>query len=48
MLPLPAQPSLPPDPLLSRIVPEDLPFRHSCEGPDDMVSHSMVQSINVV
>ena len=24
--------------MLNRIVPEDLPFRHSCEGPDDMVS----------
>ena len=23
--------------MLNRIVPEDLPFRHSCEGPDDMV-----------
>ena len=26
--------------MLNRIVPEDLPFRHSCEGPDDMVSQS--------
>ena len=24
--------------MLNRIVPEDVPFRHSCEGPDDMVS----------
>ena len=24
--------------MLNRIVPEDMPFRHSCEGPDDMVS----------
>ena len=24
--------------MLNRIVPEDLPFRHSCEGPDDMVT----------
>ena len=24
--------------MLNRIVPEDLPFRHSCEGPDDMVN----------
>ena len=23
--------------MLNRIVPEDVPFRHSCEGPDDMV-----------
>ena len=27
--------------MLNRIVPEDLPFRHSCEGPDDMVRHSL-------
>lgn len=26
--------------MLNRIVPEDMPFRHSCEGPDDMVSSS--------
>ena len=26
--------------MLNRIVPEDLPFRHSCEGPDDMVSRT--------
>ena len=25
--------------MLNRIVPEDVPFRHSCEGPDDMVSN---------
>ena len=24
--------------MLNRIGPEDMPFRHSCEGPDDMVS----------
>lgn len=23
--------------MLNRIIPEDVPFRHSCEGPDDMV-----------
>ena len=23
--------------MLNRLVPEDTPFRHSCEGPDDMV-----------
>lgn len=23
--------------MLNRIVPEDMPFKHSCEGPDDMV-----------
>jgi len=25
--------------MLNRIVPEDMPFRHSCEGPDDMPAH---------
>lgn len=25
--------------MLNRIVPEDVPFRHSCEGPDDMPAH---------
>lgn len=25
--------------MLNKIVPEGLPYRHSCEGPDDMVSH---------
>lgn len=24
--------------MLNKIVPEGLPYRHSCEGPDDMVS----------
>lgn len=24
---------------LNRVVPETLPFRHSCEGPDDMPAH---------
>ena len=24
--------------MLNRLVPEDMPFRHSCEGPDDMVN----------
>lgn len=28
--------------MLNRIVPEDMPFRHSCEGPDDMVGFSDV------
>ena len=27
--------------MLNRIVPEDVPFRHSCEGPDDMVRTNM-------
>lgn len=27
--------------MLNRIVPEDVPFRHSCEGPDDMVRASL-------
>lgn len=26
--------------MLNKIVPEGLPYRHSCEGPDDMVSFS--------
>lgn len=26
--------------MLNKIVPEGLPYRHSCEGPDDMVSDS--------
>jgi len=26
--------------MLNKIVPEGLPYRHSCEGPDDMVSIS--------
>ena len=25
--------------MLNRIIPEDVPFRHSCEGPDDMVTN---------
>ena len=28
--------------MLNRIVPEDVPFRHSCEGPDDMVMSFVV------
>ena len=34
--------------MLNRIVPEDLPFRHSCEGPDDMVTitSSLVKKTN--
>lgn len=24
--------------MLNKIVPEGLPYRHSCEGPDDMVT----------
>ncbi|XP_014663847.1 PREDICTED: UPF0047 protein YjbQ-like [Priapulus caudatus] len=24
--------------MLNKIIPENLPYRHSCEGPDDMVS----------
>lgn len=26
--------------MLNKIVPEGLPYRHSCEGPDDMVRFS--------
>lgn len=25
--------------MLNKIVPEGLPYRHSCEGPDDMVKY---------
>ena len=32
--------------MLNRIVPEDMPFRHSCEGPDDMVRQSATQQRN--
>lgn len=24
--------------MLNKIIPEGLPYRHSCEGPDDMVN----------
>lgn len=27
--------------MLNKIVPEGLPYRHSCEGPDDMVRQSL-------
>lgn len=29
--------------MLNKIVPEGLPYRHSCEGPDDMVSLASFQ-----
>lgn len=34
--------------MLNKIVPEGLPYRHSCEGPDDMVSvmHSLLICIH--
>lgn len=28
--------------MLNKIVPEGLPYRHSCEGPDDMVSKNVL------
>lgn len=28
--------------MLNKIVPEGLPYRHSCEGPDDMVSDLLI------
>lgn len=31
--------------MLNKIVPEGLPYRHSCEGPDDMVSPSSIDSL---
>ena len=34
--------------MLNRIVPEDMPFRHSCEGPDDMVKfHKKLNTTNL-
>ena len=26
--------------MLNRLVPETIPFKHSCEGPDDMPAHA--------
>lgn len=34
--------------MLNKIVPEGLPYRHSCEGPDDMVSFDMVTLLTAV
>ena len=35
--------------MLNRIVPEDMPFRHSCEGPDDMVKfHKFNYQFNII
>lgn len=31
--------------MLNKIVPEGLPYRHSCEGPDDMVSVTVLFAI---
>lgn len=28
--------------MLNKIVPEGLPYRHSCEGPDDMVRYPVL------
>lgn len=32
--------------MLNKIVPEGLAYRHSCEGPDDMVSFCILASIS--
>lgn len=34
--------------MLNKIVPEGLPYRHSCEGPDDMVSVWYYYTINYI
>lgn len=31
--------------MLNKIVPEGLAYRHSCEGPDDMVSHVFISNL---
>ena len=33
--------------MLNRIIPEDVPFRHSCEGPDDMVRRAYRDRLKV-
>lgn len=33
---------------LTSFVPENLPFRHTCEGPDDMPAHVKVKNVNFV
>lgn len=33
--------------MLNKIVPEGLPYRHSCEGPDDMVSVRTFMFFNI-
>lgn len=33
--------------MLNKIVPEGLPYRHSCEGPDDMVINAQLHCIRV-
>lgn len=34
--------------MLNKIVPEGLQYRHSCEGPDDMVSNIIIISIDLI
>lgn len=31
--------------MLNKIVPEGLPYRHSCEGPDDMVNYNKFSNL---
>lgn len=33
--------------MLNKIVPEGLPYRHSCEGPDDMVRKKFRELIKI-
>ena len=33
--------------MLNRIIPEDVPFRHSCEGPDDMVCNEYLCEFSI-
>ncbi|KAH0540034.1 UPF0047 protein YjbQ isoform X2 [Cotesia glomerata] len=28
--------------MLNKIIPEEMPYRHSCEGPDDMISRKRI------
>lgn len=34
--------------MLNKIVPEGLPYRHSCEGPDDMVGRFKLINWNTI
>ena len=34
--------------ILSRLVPEQIPFKHSCEGPDDMPAHAKVMILRAL
>ena len=34
--------------ILPRLVPEQIPFKHSCEGPDDMPAHAKVKIVRAL